>query len=106
MKYVFDLDGTLCTSFGSDYSLAEPKFSRIEVVNTLYDEGHRIVILTARGMGRSNDDSRIASQLFEELTREQLRLWGVKYHSLVMGKPAGDIYIDDKGERDHDFFKD
>ncbi len=29
---------------------------------------------------------------------------GVNYHELFMGKPAGDLYIDDKGIKDEDFF--
>jgi histidinol phosphatase-like enzyme len=106
MKYVFDLDGTLCTSTDGDYASASPILERIKKVNSLYESGNRIVILTARGMGRTSDNSQEASRLFESLTREQLNEWGVKYHALVMGKPAGDVYVDDKGERDNDFFKD
>ena len=30
---------------------------------------------------------------------------GVKYTDLILGKPAGDKYIDDKGIKDEDFFK-
>ena len=36
-------------------------------------------------------------QFFEKPTKEQLKSWGVKYHQLFLGKPGGDIYIDDKG---------
>ena len=39
------------------------------------------------------------------MTAEQLNNWGVKYHALFLGKPAGDIYIDDKGIKDEDFFR-
>jgi len=38
------------------------------------------------------------------MTVKQLNDWGVKYHQLFLGKPAGDIYIDDKGMRDVDYF--
>jgi len=34
-----------------------------------------------------------------------LRKWGLEYHKLIMGKPAGDVYIDDKGVRADDFFQ-
>ena len=40
----------------------------------------------------------------KNLTENQLREWGVKYHYLFLGKPAGDIYIDDKGMQDKIFF--
>jgi histidinol phosphatase-like enzyme len=106
MKYVFDLDGTLCSLTDGDYSKSIPIYSRIEKVNELYESGNNIVIYTARGMKRSNDDVKKSSELFEKLTKEQLRSWGVKFHSLVMGKPSSDVYIDDKGVKDYNFFKD
>ena len=57
MKYCFDLDGTLCdTPMREDdnkpgYLEATPIPYMIEQVNRLYDEGHRIIIQTARGRG-------------------------------------------------------
>ena len=78
--------------------------SRIEKVNELYEAGHRVVFQTARGMGRSGNSVAYAYAAFEALTKRQLDEWGVKYHDLFLGKPAGDVYIDDKGYRDEDFF--
>ena len=43
--------------------------------------------------------------MFYEFTAKQLSDWGVKYHQLFLGKPAGSLYIDDKGMRDIHFFK-
>ena len=40
------------------------------------------------------------------MTESQLNSWGCKYHELIMGKPSGDVYIDDKGISDHGYFKD
>jgi hypothetical protein len=57
-------------------------------------------------MGRSGNSAAYAHKAFYELTKEQLSEWGVKYHDLFLGKPAGDFYIDDKGIRDDDFFTD
>ena len=102
--YVFDLDGTLCTNTNGDYHKAQPLKKRIEVVNDLYDKGNEIIILTARGMGRHHNSQPLAMAEFYELTRDQLNDWGIKYTQLFLGKPAGDIYIDDKGEKDEDFF--
>jgi hypothetical protein len=42
--------------------------------------------------------------MFFDITYNQLKKWNVKYHSLIMGKPSGDIYIDDKGVNDENFF--
>ena len=102
--YVFDLDGTLCTNTEGEYLKALPIRERIEVVNDLYDKGNKVIILTARGMGRHHNSQPLAMAEFYELTRKQLNEWGIKYNQLFLGKPAGDIYIDDKGEKDEDFF--
>ena len=104
MKYVFDLDGTLCSLTNGDYASATPYLNRIALVNKLYDEGHQIVISTARGMGRYENNADLAREKFEALTLSQLTTWGVKFHSLILGKPSGDVYIDDKGVSDVMFF--
>ena len=106
MTYVFDIDGTICTITDGDYVSAEPLQDRIEKVNALYDEGHTILFQTARGMGRTHNNAQHAWELFYVLTYEQLKNWGVKFHSLFLGKPAGDIYVDDKGIKDEHFFTD
>lgn len=104
MTYVFDIDGTICNNTGGDYDKASPIAERIKKVNSLYDAGHTIIFQTARGMGRSNNSAAYAYTTFELLTAEQLGKWGIKYHALFLGKPAGDIYVDDKGINDMEFF--
>jgi phosphatidate phosphatase PAH1 len=104
MVYVFDIDGTICSISDGKYELAKPIQERINIVNKLYDEGHVIIFQTARGMGRSGNSAAFAYKMFEESTKYQLEKWGVKYHHLFLGKPSGDVYIDDKGMRDIEFF--
>ena len=104
MTYVFDIDGTICTKTTGDYLEALPLQDRIDKINQLHEEGHKIIFLTARGMGRSDNSPSYAHNAFYNLTRQQLIEWGVKFHSLFLGKPAGDFYIDDKGIKDEDFF--
>ena len=106
MKYVFDIDGTICTQTAPHYETAQSYPERIKKINALYDNGHTIICFTARGMGRHNNNMLLAIQDFYELTRKQLDMWGVKYHHLFLGKPNGDYYIDDKGIKDEDFFAD
>jgi len=106
MTYVFDIDGTICTkAIDFDYEASEPIKERIDIINILYDTGNTIIMQTARGMGRHNNNPQKAIQEFYAMTTEQLKEWGVKYHMLFLGKPAADIYIDDKGTKDEDFFK-
>ena len=108
MKYIIDIDDTICEKpqGNSDYESSVPKVKRIEMVNKLYQEGHKITYFTARGMGRNNDDSTAAQEQFFDLTKQQLDSWGCLYHNLILGKPSGDIYIDDKGVNSDDFFGD
>ncbi len=93
--FCFDIDQTLCHTQGTDYETAEPLLNRIEKVNSLFDSGSTIKILTARG-SQTGIDWRI-------LTETQLQKWGVKYHELHMSKPYADFYIDDKAISDIDF---
>jgi len=104
MTYVFDIDGTICTQTDGNYEEALPFKERIKKVNELYDEGHTIFFYTARGMGRNDNDGSKAWPEFYTFTDRQLKSWGVKFHGVKLGKPAGDIYIDDKGMKDEDFF--
>ena len=34
---------------------------------------------------------------WENITKDQFKKWGVLYDQLIFGKPAADLYIDDKG---------
>ena len=85
---IFDIDGTICTQ-ESDYSQAKPIQEVINKLNKKYDEGYKIVLFTARGTETGID--------WSEVTAKQLKCWGVQYHDLLFGKPAGLKYIDDKG---------
>ena len=104
LTYVFDIDGTLCTKTDGDYDKAEPLGNRIKKVNELYDEGHTIILFTARGMGRTENNSKAAQRMFFDKTLDQITKWGIKHHRLILGKPAADLYIDDKGLKDVEFF--
>ena len=107
MTYVFDIDGTICEKLkkGEDYQLATPLTQRIKKVNELYEQGHTIIYLTARGMGRHKNNQKAAIKQFYSLTEKQLKEWNAQYHELFLGKPAADFYIDDKGLKDEDFFR-
>ncbi len=84
--YAFDLDNTLCKTEGTDYKNSTPIQYRINRVNELYKK-HTIIIFTGRGS--------VSGINWRALTKKQLKEWGVKYHSLIMKKPAYDLFIDD-----------
>jgi len=106
MIYVFDIDGTILNTSMSDYENSTPKIERIEFNNRLYDDGHEIIYYTARGMSRTGGDAVKSHNLFYDLTKSQLDKFGVRYNKIILGKPAADLYIDDKGINDEDFFAD
>jgi len=85
--YIIDIDNTICSQ-EKDYSKAKPFLNIIKKINKLYDEGNIIKFFTARGTETGID--------WRLITEKQLKDWGVKYHELIMGKPAGDIYVDDR----------
>ncbi len=106
MIYVIDIDGTICTNTEGDYPSSMPLRKRIETINRLHDGGHKIILQTARGMSRANGNQTVADKIMREATETQLKKWNVKYDSLYLGKPFGDVYVDDKALKDKDFFKD
>ena len=107
MKYVFDIDGTICAKkAGEEYDKSFPLKDRISFINRLYEKGNNITYFTARGMGRHNNNQLLAIQQFYSMTENQLKSWGAKYHNLILGKPSADLYVDDKGVKDEHFFRD
>lgn len=90
--YVIDLDGTLLksdpkvikvcpTCARTRYPVVTVVRDQVDAVNRLYQAGHTIIIWTSRAWDIYN------------VTVEQLRRMGLRYHELYMGKPAG-IYVD------------
>ena len=99
MVYCFDLDRTLCNTDGNNYSDSTPKKERIEFVNKLYEKGNTIIIDTARGS--------VSGKNYFFFTVNQLKSWGVKFDTVKTGVKIGaDLFIDDKGIQDQQFFKD
>lgn len=102
MRYIFDLDNTLCDTRKNeegnwDYVNSLPFQDRIDIVNKLYDEGNYIVIETARGS--------VSKKNWYEETYKQLVSFGLKFNELRTGvKFNGDIFIDDKGVNSEVFF--
>lgn len=96
MKTIYvDIDDTICkldkikySDLAEAYKNAIPLFDKIKIINNLYDKGHVIIYWTARGS--------LSNINYFNLTYDQLCEWGVKFNELRMGKPAYDIFIDDK----------
>lgn len=87
--FCFDIDGVIMSlTNNNDYSSARPIESVVKIINNLYEQGHHIILFTARGYITKID--------WQGLTCKQLKEAGVCYHELKFGKPAADYYIDDR----------
>ena len=98
-RFCFDIDNTLVTTIGGDYKNSKPIPKAVEKVRRLYDEGHIIILLTARGHSSHVD--------YSEFTRKQMKEFGIPFHELIVGlKPSADYFIDDKGINAQDWLDD
>jgi capsule biosynthesis phosphatase len=100
-RICIDLDGTICTlrNRTGDYENAEPLPGAVETINGWYDEGHHIIIFTARRMRTHAGDVEKVIADVGQLTKDWLARHGVRYHELIFGKPYAHVYVDDLAKR-------
>lgn len=95
MRICFDLDGTILSTEDSYYN-AKPKLEVVAFIKKLKDQGHTIIIHTARKMNTYNNNPGKALAKIGTLTFEQLDKYDIVYDEIYFGKPSADFYIDDK----------
>jgi capsule biosynthesis phosphatase len=98
MRICFDLDNTLVTypSVPGDYTSVKPINSMIQYAKMLHNEGHTIIIHTARRMATHNNNIGAVIKDIGKLTFDTLDKFEIPYDELIFGKPIADIYIDDR----------
>lgn len=98
LRICFDLDSTLVTEPRSkgDYSTVEPIQKNIEFLRYLRQQGHEIIIHTARGMKSHFGNVGKLTTNIGKITFETLDKYGIPYDEIYFGKPYADLYIDDK----------
>lgn len=96
-RFCFDLDGTLVTSpkVHGDYSTVDSIESNVRMVRYLYDNGHRIIIHTARRMKTHGGNLGSVIADIGSTTLQTLKQFNIPYHEIYFGKPYADVYIDD-----------
>ena len=72
-------------------------FELFDHIQQLRNEGHHITIFTSRGTSSGKD--------WFSFTLEQVEGWNIKFHSLKLGKPAYDLFIDDRAINNQDWYK-
>ena len=106
MRYCIDVDNTICiSSSGCDYSKCPPIQSVINKINLLYEEGHYIILFTARNMKTFNGDINKIHEVTKPILEKWLQDNGVRYNELIFGKPFCDVYVDDKNLSIEEFLK-
>ena len=85
MQLIIDLDGTICTEEKTfSRNLAKPNKDAKESLEKLKNMGYTIIIYTARSWNEY------------EMTIDWLKKNIIPFDQLIMGKPTGDYWIDDR----------
>lgn len=96
-RFCFDLDNTLVTypKISGDYSSVEPIKTNIEYLRFLKEQGHTIIIYTARRMKTHNGNVGAVVADIANITFDSLNKFNIPYDEIYFGKPYADFYIDD-----------
>jgi uncharacterized HAD superfamily protein len=88
MKLIIDIDGTICTEEKQfSRALAKPLEGAIDAIKKLKSEGHTVILYSARTWAEY------------EMTVDWLNNYQIPYDQLILGKPQGDVWIDDRAHR-------
>jgi len=95
MVTVIDFDGTLALGDTKDINTMIPNLKLVSLINSLYNDGNTIKIVTARGCKSCNSFSERRKKYFDIITN-WLSKHDIKYHELSFYKEYADVYIDDR----------
>ena len=85
MQLIIDLDGTICSEEKTfSRGMAKPLAGAKETLDKLKEQGHTIIIYSARSWNEY------------EMTIKWLNDNQIPYDQVILGKPMGDYWIDDR----------
>ncbi len=96
MVTVIDFDGTLALGDTKDITTMVPNLKLVSLINSLYNDGNFIKIVTARGCKSCSNFSQRKTKYYDIIT-QWLNKHSIKYHELSFYKEYADVYIDDRG---------
>lgn len=101
MRIMIDLDGTICElkKEGQDYSEVKANPGAINKIQRLKEEGHYIIISTARHMKTCGGDHGKVMARIGKKTLDWLNENKVPYDEIYFGKPNAHVYIDDLAQK-------
>lgn len=95
LRICFDLDDTILDSNGAYYT-AQPKKGVVEFMHELKEQGHTLIIHTARKMATYSGNTGKALVSIGALTFQQIESFNIPCDEIYFGKPSADLYLDDK----------
>lgn len=101
MRICIDLDGVICElkKPNQSYSDLNPIPGAIEKINKLKENGHYIIIHTARHMKTCDGNVSKILKRVGKITLDWLEKYNIQYDEINFGKPWAEIYIDDNAFR-------
>lgn len=100
---VIDVDDVICKHLDRDYRNALPNFPLIEKMRELKTNGFYFLLFTGRGMLSLKGDKYAIDRERRPVLEEWLETYSVPCDYLLMGKPLGLFYVDDKALRPDEF---
>jgi len=100
-RICIDLDGVINNLKNSeqDYSEVAPVKGAVDKIQKLKENGHYIIIFTARHMKTCDGNIDLVIEKIGSKTIDWLSKNNIPYDEIHFGKPWADIYIDDNGFR-------
>ena len=97
MRICFDIDGTICElkSYIGSYELVRPLPGVVELMTKLKEDGHTIILYTARHMKTCGGNVGLVLAKQGKSLFAWLDKYKIPYDEIYFGKPQADIYIDD-----------
>ena len=101
MRICFDLDGVICAlrQPGENYSDLLPIPGARERLESLKQDGHYIILHTARHMKTCEGNVGRVINRVGKITLEWLERHAIPYDEIYFGKPWADLYVDDNAFR-------
>ena len=101
MRICIDLDGVISElkKENEQYSDLEPVNNALLKIKELKQNGHYIIIYTARHMKTCNGNLGLVNSRITKITLDWLEKHNIQYDEIYFGKPYADLYIDDNAIR-------
>ena len=101
MRICIDLDGVICKlkEEGQTYDVLLPVEGACESLQALKENGHYIIINTARHMKTCQGNLGAVTAKISLITLNWLAKYNIPFDEIYFGKPHADVYIDDNAYR-------